>query len=161
MSVVNGNKNTAIGIVSGVAILIALITLFSAIRFVDTGKVGVVTSFGKVTGRELSEGMSWVAPWGVNSVTEYDIKIQKEEEKSAAATKDLQDVNGTVVINFQISRGKVSEIHQKIGADYNDKLITPRLMRCLKRRPLSSQLLILFRIAKSLRLMSPHNYVPA
>jgi regulator of protease activity HflC (stomatin/prohibitin superfamily) len=132
MIVADFNKNTKISILAGVGILILLITLFSAIRFVDTGRVGVVTSFGKVTGRELSEGMSWVIPWGVNSVTEYDIKIQKEEEESAAATKDLQDVNGTVVINFQISRGKVSEIHQKIGADYNDKLITPAINEVFK-----------------------------
>jgi prohibitin 1 len=119
-------------VIWGVIILVALITFFSAIRIVDTGKIGVVTSFGKVTGRELSEGMSWVLPWGVNSVTEYDIKIQKQEESSAAATKDLQDVNGTVVLNFQISRGKVSEIHQKIGADYGGKLVTPAINEVFK-----------------------------
>lgn len=132
MTFADFNKNTTTRTLTVLVLVLIAITLFSAIRLVDTGKVGVVTSFGRVTGRELSEGMSWVVPWGVNSVTEYDIKIQKEEEKSAAATKDLQDINGTVVINFQIARGKVSEIHQKIGANYTDKLITPAINEVFK-----------------------------
>lgn len=117
---------------SGVVALLALITLFSSMESVGTGKIGVVTNYGKVTGRELSEGLSWIAPWGVESVTEYDIKTQKDEVQSAAATKDLQDVNGTLVLNYQLSRGEVSHIHQTVGKDYKDKLILPALNEVFK-----------------------------
>ncbi len=113
-------------------IVLGVITLFSAMRFVDTGKIGVVTQFGQVTGRELGEGFSWVAPWGFNNVTEYDIKVQKETSSTTAATKDLQDVTAEVVLNFRLNRGDVSRIHQTIGAEYKDKLISPALSETFK-----------------------------
>ena len=106
-----------LGIVA-VLVLIALITFFSSMRSVDTGKVGVVTRYGKVTGRELREGLSWVQPGGLNNVTEYNIKTVKVDANAQAATKDLQDVSATVVLNYHLNRGKVSEVHQQVGPDY-------------------------------------------
>lgn len=112
--------------------ILGLITLFSAMRSVDTGKVGVVTSYGKVTGRELEEGFAWVAPWGVNNVTEYDVKTQKEEQSATAATNDLQDATAKVVLNYHIERGKVSDIHKSVGVQYKDVLITPAIQSAFK-----------------------------
>lgn len=116
----------------GVFVVIGLVGLFSAMESVDTGKVGVVTNYGKVTGRELSEGLSWITPYGVESVTSYDVKTQKDEVASSAATKDLQDVNATLVLNYRLNRGEVSKIHQTIGADYKDKLVLPALQEVFK-----------------------------
>lgn len=121
-----------LGIV-GVIVLILLVTLFSSMRSIGTGDVGVVTRYGKVTGRELNEGLSWVAPWGANSVTVYDIKTQKEQvDNIAAASKDLQDVSGTVVLNYKLERGQVSHVHQTVGKEYKDILITPALNEVFK-----------------------------
>lgn len=116
----------------GALILILLITFFSSMRSVDTGRVGVVTRYGKVTGRELNEGLSFVAPWGVNNVTEYDIKTQKVEANAAAATRDLQDVNATVVLTYALNRGKVSEVHQQVGADFQKIEIDPQVQEAFK-----------------------------
>lgn len=115
-----------------VLLVLALITFLTSLRSVDTGRVGVVTSFGKVTGRELSEGISFVAPWGFNNVTEYDIKTQKEEQSATSATKDLQDVTATVVLNYRLERGSVSGMHQEVGATYKDILITPAIQSTFK-----------------------------
>lgn len=118
--------------VVGALILIGLITFFTSMRSVDTGRVGVVTRYGKVTGRELNEGLSFVAPWGVNNVTEYDIKTQKVEAQSAAATKDLQDVNATIVLTYSLNRGKVSEVHQAVGANFQQIEIDPQVQEAFK-----------------------------
>lgn len=118
-----------------ILLLIALIALwgvFSAFRTIDTGKVGVVTQFGRVTGRELGEGLSMVLPFGLNNVTVYDVKVQKEVASTQAATKDLQDVSAEVVLNYHLNRGEVSKIHQSIGALYNDKIVTPALSEIFK-----------------------------
>ncbi len=116
----------------GAVVLLGLITLFSSIRSVDTGRVGVVTSYGSVTGRELTEGLSWVLPWGANNVTEYDIKTQKVEATSQAATKDLQDVNATIVLTYALNRGKVSDVHQNVGADFQKIEIDPQVQEAFK-----------------------------
>lgn len=126
------NKKIAKWALTALTVVILAITLFTSMRFVDTGKIGVVASFGQVTNRELSEGFSWVAPWGFNNVTEYDIKVQKEAVSTTAATKDLQDVTAEVVLNFKLNRGDVSKIHQTVGADYKDKLISPALSETFK-----------------------------
>lgn len=118
--------------VIGALILLALITFFSSMRSVDTGRVGVVTAYGQVTGRELTEGLSWVLPWGLNNVTEYDIKTQKVEATSQAATKDLQDVNATIVLTYNLNRGKISEVHQQVGANFQQVEIDPQVQEAFK-----------------------------
>lgn len=116
----------------GGLVLIALITFFSATRNIDTGKVGVVTAYGRVTGRELEEGFNWVAPWGANSVTTYDIKTQKVEAAAPSSTKDLQDVNATIVLTYNLNRGKVKEVHQKVGKNFQAIEIDPQVVEAFK-----------------------------
>ena len=119
-------------IVSVIIVGVVLVAGFSAVRMIGTGKIGVVTQFGKVTGRELTEGLSVVAPLGINSVSIYDIKVQKEVADTQAATKDLQDVTAEVVLNYHLNRGEVSKIHQTVGAQYKDKVVSPALSETFK-----------------------------
>ncbi len=115
----------------GVLVLI-LVGLMSAIRTIDTGKVGVVAQYGHVTGRELGEGLSLVLPYGINDVAIYDVKVQKEVADTQAATKDLQDVTAEVVLNYHLNRGEVSKVHQTVGELYKDKVVSPALSETFK-----------------------------
>lgn len=108
------------------------VTLLTSVRRVDTGQIGVITQYGKVTGRELGEGLSFVVPWGVNTVSRYDIKVQKDTSSTQAATKDLQDVTAEVVLNYHLNRGDISRMHQTIGVDFKDKLVMPALSETFK-----------------------------
>ncbi len=112
-------------------ILLAIIIVSAGVKKINTGQVGVVTNFGRVTGRELSEGISVIIPF-VEQVTRYDIKIQKEQQEAGAATNDLQDVFGEVVINYHLNRGQISNIHQTIGINYKDKIVMPALQETFK-----------------------------
>lgn len=123
------SKRSVVLIVVGI---LAIITLMTSVRTIGTGQVGVVTQYGRVTGRELNEGISMVLPWGLNNVTVYDIKVQKETVSSNAASKDLQDVSSQIVLNYQLERGSVSKIHQTIGALYVDKVVTPAINEVFK-----------------------------
>lgn len=131
MQTPNLKRYIALG-VSGFIALLVVITFFSSMRSIDTGKIGVVTRYGKVTGRELSEGLSWVTPWGIDNVTEYDVKTRKVEANAKAATKDLQDVTATVALTYQVNRGKVSEIHQRVGKDFQSIEIDPQVQEAFK-----------------------------
>lgn len=131
MNTKSEGKMWATIIVVGILVLVGIVTFVKAFVAVDTGNVGVVTNYGRVTGRELGEGVSFIAPY-VEGVSVYDIKNQKEEVQSNAATKDLQDVSGTLVLNYQLLRGEVSKIHQTVGVNYKDKLITPALNEVFK-----------------------------
>ena len=128
MSILSNKKVIAFSIIG----ILLLITVLTSVRQVGTGQVGVVTQYGRVTGRELNEGLSFIAPWGLNSVTVYDMKVQKETVTSAAASQDLQDVSSEIVMNYQLERGSVSKIHQTIGAQYVDKIVTPAINEVFK-----------------------------
>ena len=119
-------------LIGAIIAILAIITLLTSIRVVGTGQIGVVTQYGRVTGRELTEGLSLVAPWGINNVSIYDIKLQKESVVSTAASKDLQDVSSEIVLNYNLERGSVSKVHQTIGVLYVDKVITPAINEIFK-----------------------------
>lgn len=124
-------KQNRVYVISAI-VLILLVTFFSSIRIVGTGQVGVVTQYGRVTGRELTEGLSFVAPWGINNVATYDVKVQKESVTSTAASEDLQDVSSEIVLNYNIERNSVSKVHQTIGVAYVDKIISPAINEIFK-----------------------------
>lgn len=112
--------------------ILVVIGLFTTLKTIGTGQIGVVTQYGRVTGRELTEGLSTIAPFGLNSVAVYDIKVQKEVADTQAATKDLQDVTAEVVLNYHLNRGEVSKVHQTVGTQYKDKVISPALSETFK-----------------------------
>lgn len=126
------NKSDAMIGAGILLVLFAVITFFTSLRFVGTGEVGVVTRFGKVTGRELNEGVHLVLPWLFERASIYDVKVQKQEADAAAASKDLQDVNSTVVLNYRIEPGRVSEIHQNIGPSYLQTVVEPAVQEVFK-----------------------------
>ena len=70
-----------------VVTVLALVGLFTAVTTIGTGQVGVVTNYGRVTGRELGEGIAMKLPFGVESVAVYDVKVQKETAATAAAIR--------------------------------------------------------------------------
>lgn len=120
-----------IAFVVAVALLV-IWGLLSGIRQIGTGQIGVVTRYGKVTGRELGEGLHIVAPFGIENISRYDIKVQKQTEEASAASKDLQDVGATLALNYHIDAGRVNSIHREIGVLYGPKLIDPALQEVFK-----------------------------
>ena len=119
-------------IVAAIAAVIVVIGFLSSVKVVGTGQVGVVTQYGKVTGRELDEGLSFVFPFGVQKVTIYDVKLQKQTVDSKAASSDLQDVSSQIVLNYNLRRENISKLHQSIGDTYEDKVITPAINEVFK-----------------------------
>lgn len=120
-------KKATIGTVGFVVIIWAF---FACTTTIGTGKIAVMTRFGKVTGQELGEGFHLKNP--LDTANEYDIKVLKEEAQAAAASKDLQDVKSTIVINYRLEAGRISEIHRTIGKFYKEKLIDPAVQEVFK-----------------------------
>jgi regulator of protease activity HflC (stomatin/prohibitin superfamily) len=97
---------------------------------VGTGQIAVMTRFGRVTGQEVGEGFHVINP--LDTPNKYDVKVQKEQQEAAAASKDLQDVRATLVLNYALAPGKVSEMHQRVGVNYKEKLIDPAIQEVFK-----------------------------
>lgn len=118
--------------VRGVLALFVLLWLTTIFVVVPAGNVGVVTQFGKVTGREMNPGLSFKAPWPIQSTDVFSTQIQKEQTDASAASTDLQDVTATVAVNYHLDNSKVSTIYQNIGDDYKGRIIDPAIQEVVK-----------------------------
>ena len=61
--------------------LLIVISLFSAVTRVDSGAVGVLTLFGRVTGEALPEGIHIINPFKTN----HELSIRTQEIKETAS----------------------------------------------------------------------------
>lgn len=125
-------RRGAIGTVVGMGILalIALMVLFNSFTVVDAGTRGVVKTFGEVTG-VLEEGLHFRTPF-ITSVVPVDVKTQRYESKSSAASRDLQIVAAQVVLNYRPDPATVGTLVREIGIDYQAKVIDPAIQESVK-----------------------------
>jgi prohibitin 2 len=120
-------------LIAGLVIfVIVVLWLLSSVVEIGTGKVGIVTSFGKVTGRELDSGVNFKKPFPFESVSKYDVQVQKEQTDASASSQDLQDVKATLVVNYHLNRGSISELHRTVGTTYKERLIDPAIQESVK-----------------------------
>lgn len=126
----SGAGRIALAFIGLVVAVVVLWLIFASTVSIGTGEIAVMTRFGRVTGQELSEGFHIKNP--LDQANKYDVKVQKNEVEAAAASKDLQDVHSTLVLNFTLEAGQVSDVHQKVGVTYREKLIDPAIQEVFK-----------------------------
>ena len=77
---------------------------------IAAGERGVHLRFTAVTGKVFGEGLYFRFPL-IESVQMMDVKVQKYEMKSDAASKDLQTVHSVVALNFHIDPDRVANMY--------------------------------------------------
>ena len=109
---------------------LVVILLFSSITRVDTGHVGVLTLFGRVTGETLGEGIHLINPLKTNN--EMSIQTQTiKESASVPSSEGLMMALDTSLI-YHLNPDRAAEVFQKIGADYQDKVIENQLRSAIR-----------------------------
>ena len=84
-------------------------------REVGPGQVGVKTRFGEVQTGTLLPGLHWLFP-AVDNLVVFDGRVQAYNfENIESATKDLQQVQLSGLINFRIDSAKADRILQEVG----------------------------------------------
>jgi regulator of protease activity HflC (stomatin/prohibitin superfamily) len=122
-------KYSPIAYISGVFLGI-LLTFFGCITSVDTGKTGVVTTFGKVENYTLEAGFHLKAPW--HSVTEMDNRVQKTTVELSCFSSDIQEVSMKYTLNYQIDKANAQEIYRTVGVDYYATIVEPNIAEAVK-----------------------------
>jgi len=112
--------------------LILLIVLCTSIVKVKAGYVGVVTQFGRVTGREMQPGLNIKAPWPIQGVWKASTQVQKEQVDASAASTDLQQVSSVIAVNYHLEAGRLSSIYQNLSVDYKNRIIDPAIQETFK-----------------------------
>ena len=116
----------------GLAVIgfIVVIALFSAVTRVDSGAVGVLTLFGKVTGEVLPEGLHLVSPFKTNN--ELSVRTQEIKETASVPSSEGLVMNLDTSLIYHLNPDKAAEVYQKIGPRYMDVLIEPNLRAAIR-----------------------------
>jgi len=114
----------------GIIAFVLVIVLFSSTTRVDTGHVGVLTLFGKVTGETLGEGIHLINP--LKTSNEMSVQTQTiKESASVPSSEGLMMALDTSLI-FHLNPDRAAEVFQKIGSDYQDKVVENQLRSAIR-----------------------------
>ena len=117
--------------IAAAVVILLLIFWLSPFGTIAAGERGVHLRFTAVTGKVFGEGLYFRIPL-IESVQMMDVKVQKYEMKSDAASKDLQTVHSVVALNFHIDPDRVANIYQDVGLQFRDRIIDPAMQEAIK-----------------------------
>ena len=123
-----GNLLRLVGL--GVLGFLLVILLFSSVTRVNTGHVGVLTLFGRVTSETLGEGIHLINPLKTNN--EMSIQTQTlKESASVPSSEGLMMALDTSLI-YHLNPERAAEVFQKIGSDYENVVVEPTLRSAIR-----------------------------
>ena len=129
--VVNVGGGRAFGVVQATAAaLIVLILLFNSVTRIGTGRVGVLTLFGKVTGETLSEGIHLINP--LKSVNEMSIRSTTVKESANTPSSEGLMVSLDTSLIYHLNPDRAAEVYQKLGPRYEDVVIEPSMRSAVR-----------------------------
>lgn len=113
------------------AFIIVIGTIFASYTRVETGRVGVVYTFGNIQNEPLVPGLHWIKPW--QNVKMANIQIQPATfEDLGSFTSEAQEVGVTETLNYQLSSDNVVNLYTEVGPDWYNTLIPPRVLQTTK-----------------------------
>jgi prohibitin 1 len=129
--VLNADSNPVFRLL-GLAILafVIVILFFTSVARVESGNVGVLTLFGRVTGEVLPEGIHVVSPFKTNN--EMSIRTQEIKESASVPSSEGLVMNLDTSLIFHVDPAKASDVYQKIGPNYQSVLIEPNLRAAIR-----------------------------
>jgi len=129
--VINVNPNPAFRLLGiGVAAFLIVILLFACVARVDSGNVGVLSLFGRVTGEVLPEGVHLISPFKANN--QMSIRTQEIKESASVPSSEGLVMSLDTSLIYHLSPEKAADVFQKIGPHYVEVLIVPNLRAAIR-----------------------------
>ncbi len=112
--------------------LLGFLFLMGLYFTIDAGERGVVVRFREVN-RVVDPGLHMKIPF-VEDVVHMTVRVQKSTTKTEAASRDLQIVRTTMVLNYNLLAAKVGEVYKSIGINREvaENIINPSVEESFK-----------------------------
>lgn len=124
------NEKKKIGTII-ITIILGGILFFNSIVFVKTGEIGIITKFGAVQDKVMQAGINFKIPF-VQGVKKMNCKTQEMSAKNQSSTKDLQDIEIEVSVNYCVNVGQAHQLYKNVGTKYQDIILIPTLADTIK-----------------------------
>lgn len=118
-------------IVLGILILILLFFMGAcSITKVDTGNVGVLTKFGRVTGDVLPEGIHLIDP--LKSSNQLSVRTQEQKETASVPSSEGLMMTLEASLLFHLDKDRAANVYQRLGSDYQVKIVEPTMRSAMR-----------------------------
>jgi regulator of protease activity HflC (stomatin/prohibitin superfamily) len=130
VKVLNEKEKKKIIVIVGACILV-LMLLLGSFRTIKSGEVGIKVRFGKVVNSKLHDGVNFKAPF-IEKIVKMNVQVQKVEVETSSASRDLQDVNMMLAVNYRIDSKKATELYKNVGTKYEEVVLQPAIQESIK-----------------------------
>ena len=111
---------------------IIVISIFiSSFRTINSGEVGIRVRFGKVVNKHLKEGINFKIPF-IEQIVKMNIRVQKIEVETNSSSKDLQTVDMSLAVNYNIDNKQAVSLYKTVGTGYKDVVLEPAIEESIK-----------------------------
>jgi regulator of protease activity HflC (stomatin/prohibitin superfamily) len=120
-------------IVVGILLFVLIYLAADIFHTIRSGEVGVMYrrfAGGTQTDKVLGEGLKLIAPW--DRLFIYNVRVQQETRPIEVLTNEGLTVKLDVSIRYHPELEMVGLLHQKVGPDYNEKVVIPEVEAALR-----------------------------
>ena len=124
-------KTRTILITAGSVVALGAMCLATSFTTVHSGEVGVSVKFGKASNVAVSEGLYLKVPF-IERVVKMNVKVQKLEVETASSSKDLQEVEMTIAVNYNVEPEQAVVLYKTVGSGYEQIILRPSIEESIK-----------------------------
>ncbi len=115
---------------SGGIVLSLVLMVFSLIRIVPAGHVGVVDLWGNVADNVRRSGLNLINPFA--NLIIMDIQTQELKESMQVPSKEGLTMQVEISVLYRLEPDKASNIYKTIGKDYDDVVVVPQFRSAVR-----------------------------
>jgi len=128
-------KQMNVGGLSRVVLTVVILVLLffmgaCSITKVDTGNVGILTKFGRVTGDVLPEGIHLIDP--LKSSNQLTVRTQEQKESASVPSSEGLIMTLEASLLFHLDKDRAADVYQRLGSDYQVKIVEPTLRSAMR-----------------------------
>ena len=114
-----------------ISIIIIILLVTSCFRIVESGEVGIRVRLGKAISEKTTEGINFKYPF-IEKIEKMNVRVQKIEVETNSSSKDLQDVDMSLVVNYQVYKKQALDLYKNVGKDYDQIVLKPAIEEGIK-----------------------------
>jgi prohibitin 1 len=111
-------------------IVAVVLVLLNCTARVETGHVGVLTLFSRVTGEMLPEGLHLISP--LKAMHEMSVQTQTIKETANVPSNEGLILTLDTTLQYRLDSNQAASVFQKIGTDYVEKVVEPNLRSAVR-----------------------------
>lgn len=98
----------------GALVILIIVLVIGGVRVVDVTEVGVVKTFGEISGT-IDSGLNFINPL-TQKVTIYDLRIHVHESSFASYTKDAQPLTAAIEYQYALNPAFAEDVAREYGS---------------------------------------------